>query len=186
MAHTKEATGEVTRTAGEQAREVTREAGAQARQVLDQTRRRMSAEAKNQTERASGRMRDWSDELASMAESTKPDSPVREAVHQIADSGRRMADYLDRRGVEGAVSEVQEFARRKPGTFLLGAAVAGFLIGRAAKATVQAEPPNRKPEASSDAFSQTPSAGPVPGPADVEETAARPVAPPSAPGRDPR
>jgi len=55
-------------------------------------------------------------------------------VHQIAETGRRAAEYLDRRGFEGAVGELQDFARRKPGTFLLGAAVAGFLVGRAAKA----------------------------------------------------
>ena len=134
VARTRSAAGEVAGTAKDQSRQVLRETGSQARQVAQQTRQRMAAEAKNQTERASGSLRQWSDELASMAESSKPDSPVSDAVHQIAETGRRAAEYLDRRGFEGAVGELQDFARRKPGTFLLGAAVAGFLVGRAAKA----------------------------------------------------
>jgi hypothetical protein len=133
-ARTRSAAGEVAGTAKDQSQQVLRETGSQARQVAQQTRQRMAAEAKNQTERASGSLRQWSDELASMAESSKPDSPVSDAVHQIAETGRRAAEYLDRRGFEGAVGELQDFARRKPGTFLLGAAVAGFLVGRAAKA----------------------------------------------------
>jgi len=137
VARTRSAAGEVAGTAKDQTQQVVRETGNQARQVAQQTRERMATEARNQTERASGSLRQWSDELASMAESSKPDSPVRDAVHQIADTGRRAADYLDRRGFEGAVGELQDFARRKPGTFLLGAAVAGFLVGRVAKASAQ-------------------------------------------------
>jgi len=138
VARTRSAAGEVAGTAKDQTQQVVRETGNQARQVAQQTRERLSAEAKSQTERASGSLRQWSDELASMAESSKPDSPVSGAVHQLADSGRRAADYLDRRGFEGAVGELQDFARRRPGTFLIGAAVAGFLVGRAAKASTQA------------------------------------------------
>lgn len=134
VARTRSAAGEVAGTAKGQSQQVLRETGSQARQVAQQTRQRLAAEAKSQTERASGGLRQWSDELASMAESSKPDSPVSEAVHQIAETGRRAAEYLDRHGFEGAVGEVQDFARRKPGTFLLGAALAGFLVGRAAKA----------------------------------------------------
>jgi hypothetical protein len=136
------AVGEVAGTAKGQAQEVVREAGTQARQVAEQARQRVADEARNQTGRASGSLRQWSDELAGMAESSKPDSPVREAVHQIADGGRRAADYLDRRGFEGAVGELQDFARRRPGTFLLGAVAAGFLVGRAAKASAQASSPS--------------------------------------------
>jgi hypothetical protein len=63
---------------------------------------------------------------------------VRTAVRQLSDGGRQAADYLDEHGVGGVVERVGEFARRRPGTFLIGAAVGGFLAGRLAKATVSA------------------------------------------------
>jgi hypothetical protein len=126
--------GEVAETVQQQAGQVARQAGTEARRIVDQTRGRLSDEAQVQTRRTADGLRQWSDELASMADSAKPDSPVREAVHQIASSGRRAADYLDRRGLEGVVGELQEFGRRRPGAFLLGAAMTGFLVGRMAKA----------------------------------------------------
>ena len=79
-------------------------------------------------------------------------------MHQIADTGRRVADYLDRRGFEGAVGELQDFARRRPGTFLLGAAVAGFLVGRAAKAAQAFGEPVVPPSSGTSTFPPDPSA----------------------------
>ncbi|MGV2922065.1 hypothetical protein RMO59_40120, partial [Streptomyces alfalfae] len=38
-----------------------------------------------------------------------------------------------RRGPDGLVSDLQDFARRKPGVFLAGAALAGFVAARAGK-----------------------------------------------------
>lgn len=143
---TRTAAGEVAGTMQQEAGQVARQAGAEARRVIDSTRGRLTEEARQQTGRVSDGLRQWSDELASMADSAKPDSPVRDAVHQLADGGRRAAEYLDRRGVEGVVGEVQEFARRRPGAFLLGAAAAGFLVGRMAKAAVRSsqEPDQRE------------------------------------------
>ncbi|WP_204287439.1 hypothetical protein [Microbispora amethystogenes] len=62
-------------------------------------------------------------------------------VRQVADRGRRTADYLETEGLSGAVRDVQDFARRRPGLFLAGALVAGFLAGRAVKAVTSAEDP---------------------------------------------
>lgn len=155
--------------------------GVQTRQVVEQTRQRMAAEARSQTERAASSLRQWSDELASMAESSKPDSPVSEAVHQIADTGRRAADYLDRRGFEGAVGELQEFARRKPGTFLLGAAIAGYLVGRAAKATTQATD-----QAPGQGYESQPGYSPQPAsPPETGQGTGNPQKPQAVPGQGP-
>ncbi|WP_460528354.1 hypothetical protein [Flindersiella endophytica] len=65
---------------------------------------------------------------------------ARDVVQQVADGGRQAADWLDHRGFDGLLTEVRSFARRRPGTFLLGATVAGFMIGRLAKATASSEP----------------------------------------------
>jgi len=130
---------QVAETAQQQAKQVAQQAGTEVRRVADRTRGRLNDEAEAQTRRAADGLRQWSDELASMAESAKPDSPVRDAVHQMADGGRRAADYLDRRGLQGAVGELQEFARRRPGTFLLAAVAGGFLMGRMAKAAATSD-----------------------------------------------
>jgi hypothetical protein len=107
----------------------------QARQMVGQLRDRAGEQVQHQSHRAAQGIRQWADDLASMSEGGKPDSPVSGVVQQVADGGRRVADYLEQHGLSGAVDEVQSFARRRPGAFLAGAAAMGFLIGRIAKAS---------------------------------------------------
>ncbi|MEU4534120.1 hypothetical protein AB0G15_04535 [Streptosporangium sp. NPDC023825] len=133
--HAKSAVGEVADTAKGQTQAVAGEARQQARQVADQLRNRVGDQAQHQSRRAAQGIRQWADDLASMNEVAKPDSPVSGVVQQVADQGRRAADYLDQHGLAGVAQEVQGFARRRPGAFLIGAAAAGFLIGRIAKVT---------------------------------------------------
>jgi len=54
---------------------------------------------------------------------------VREGAHRT----ERVASTLERGGVDGVVADVRSFARRNPGSFLLGAAAAGFFAGRLAR-----------------------------------------------------
>ena len=136
--HARTAARDVAETAGEQARQVTREAGEQARRVMEDARERLSGEFDSQTGRAASGLRQWADELERMADAGADGSSIRTAVRQLSDGGRQAADYLDEHGVGGVVERVGEFARRRPGTFLIGAAVGGFLAGRLAKATVSA------------------------------------------------
>jgi hypothetical protein len=140
---------EVAGVVAEKGRAVTGEAVAQARQVTDELRQRVSSEAHSQAHRAAEAIRQWSDDLASMVESSKPDSPVRGMVAQVADGGRRAAGYLDEQGFGAAFGQLQRFARRRPGSFLAGAALAGFAVGRIAKATVGASQSGGEGEASS-------------------------------------
>jgi hypothetical protein len=136
--HARTATAEVAQTAKEQARQVTQEATDQARRVVDDARQRLSGELDSQTGRAASGLREWAQELDRMAEAGSDGSPVHTAVRQLSDGGRQAADYLDDHGVGGVVERVGDFARRRPGTFLIGAAVTGFLAGRLAKATASA------------------------------------------------
>lgn len=129
------AAGEVASTAGDQARSLAGEARTEARHVADDVQNRLREEAQEQTRRTSQNLRQWSDELSSMADSGEQDSPVSGAVRQIAHSGRGAADFLDERGVEGLVEEARSFARRRPVAFLAGAAIAGFALGRVLKAS---------------------------------------------------
>ncbi|MCI0386380.1 hypothetical protein [Streptomyces sp. CNQ085] len=135
----KEAAGTVAGSARGQARNVTGEARDQAVNVAGHLRERATQEADTQTRRTAGTIRQWADDLSGMAENTRSDSPVRNLAAQAADGGRRAADTLEERGVGGLVEGVESFARRRPGAFLAGAALAGFVIGRMAKAGTKAD-----------------------------------------------
>ncbi|TWP53658.1 hypothetical protein FKR81_02535 [Lentzea tibetensis] len=58
---------------------------------------------------------------------------VRDVRDKVADTSRQAARYLDERGARGLLDSAQDFARRRPDAFLLGAAAAGFVVGRVAK-----------------------------------------------------
>ncbi|MFJ8361944.1 hypothetical protein [Streptomyces sp. NPDC093984] len=130
----REAAGEVVSTAGEQAKAVAAQAKEQAGGMARDLRGRVVEQAETQTRRGAGAVRQWADELSALADRAEEDSPAKNVVAQAAERGRRAADYLDRRGAEGLVSDVQDFARRRPGVFLGGALLAGFAAGRLAKA----------------------------------------------------
>lgn len=130
----KQAAAETAGTAKQQAREVTGEVRAQTGAAVDHLRERMRGEADSQSRRAAQSLRQWSDDLHTMTESGTPDSPVHGVVKQVAQGGRKAADYIDERGFAGLADDLQRFARRRPGLFLAGALAAGFLAGRAAKA----------------------------------------------------
>lgn len=131
--HARDAAGEVRATAQEQIGQVAQEAKAQANHILRDTRTRVAEEAEQQARKASSRLDRIADELNTMAENAGPDSMSAGAIRQVADTSRQAARYLDERGARGLLDSAQDFARRRPGAFLLGAAVAGFLVGRIAK-----------------------------------------------------
>src|SRR2546425_369299 len=55
---------------------------------------------------------------------------VADYVRRAGDQVCRVADHIERRGVEGVLNDAQDFARRRPGAFLLGCTAAGFAVGR--------------------------------------------------------
>ena len=72
---------------------------------------------------------------------------AQQEIGKTADQARQAAGevvstagehYLERHGAEGLVSEVQDFACRRPGLFLGGALLAGFGTARLAKAGMAA------------------------------------------------
>jgi ElaB/YqjD/DUF883 family membrane-anchored ribosome-binding protein len=131
--HAKDAAADVASTAKEQTRQVAQEAKHQTRQVVNDVRERVGREADDQARRVSQGIGKLADELSSMAEHSSEGSPAGAALRQVADTGRQAARFLDERGAGGLLETAQDFARRKPGTFLIGAAVAGFLVGRVVK-----------------------------------------------------
>ncbi|MEU8655087.1 hypothetical protein [Streptomyces sp. NPDC048737] len=130
----KQAATQVAGTAAEQMQNVMGEARQQAGTVIDELRHRAMDEAEGQAKRAADTLRQWAGDLSGLAENAQSDSPARSLAAQAADRGHRAADYLDEQGVDGLVSNLQGFARRRPGVFLGGALLAGLAVGRLGRA----------------------------------------------------
>ena len=146
---TRDGAQEVAGTVKEQGREVTREARNQVRSVAADLRGSVSGQARTQNQRVADGLRQMSDQFGEMGPGDG--SPAGQIVRRLGEGGRRAADYLEDRGPEGLLDDVQEFARRKPGTFLLIAAAAGFAIGRLGRAAIAVSKDDEK-SSGSDAY----------------------------------
>jgi hypothetical protein len=144
-----QAASEVKDTAKEQAQRVAGEAKAQARNVASDVRGKVSDQAKAQNDKLVGSIRQMADHLNEMS-ADRESSPAVQVVSRVADGGRQVADYLDRNGPEGVLREVSDFARRRPGAFLVTALAAGFVVGRLGKGVLKADDTAGKP--ASDSF----------------------------------
>lgn len=142
---------EVGGTAKEQAANVVGEATAQARDLVGELRTQLTGQAETQTQRLAHNVRRLSQELRELGENGKPDSTMADVARQIADGGHQVAAHVEKRGPEGLISDLQGFARRRPGVFLAGAALAGFVVARAGKgvgAAASSESSGRSPAGS--------------------------------------
>lgn len=141
--------GRVGRTAQESGRQVastavdgTRNvAGETLRQAKDMTRE-VGDQVKEQTtiqkDKAAGGLRSLGEELRSMSHGDGQTGPASELARQAADKVTDIAAWIEARDPGSLVDEVRDLARRKPGTFLLGAAAAGIVAGRLTRGAVQA------------------------------------------------
>jgi hypothetical protein len=134
----KQQAGNVASTASDQARNVAGEAKSQARNLLHETQGQVREQAGQQKQKASGGLRSLSDELRSVADGTgaTQGGMVNDFARQASEKAQELASWIDAREPGDLVNEVRDFARRKPGTFLLGAAVAGVLAGRLTRSAV--------------------------------------------------
>ncbi|MFJ5135964.1 hypothetical protein [Streptomyces sp. NPDC088707] len=124
---------DVAQTAKEQAAHVVGETQAQAKDLVGEFRAQLQDQAGTQTQRLADNVRKLAGEIHDMSEKGEPDSTAAGLARQMADRGHRVADHLEQRGPDGLVSDLQNFARRRPGVFLAGAALAGFALARAGK-----------------------------------------------------
>ncbi|MEU7775716.1 hypothetical protein AB0C44_30750 [Micromonospora taraxaci] len=122
--------GAVAQTAKEQGAEVGREAARQARNLYGEARTQLASQTGEQQRKAAGGLRSLADEMRSMAEQGGQAGPVTELARQAADRVHGVAGWLEEREPGDLITEVRDYARRNPGTFLVGAAVLGVLAGR--------------------------------------------------------
>ena len=115
--------------AQQEAGNVTSEAVAQARHVMDQAMTQVSAQSQEQKDRLAGTLRTFGDDLESMTAQANPGLAA-DLSRQVSGYARSIGDHLQSREPGELLDDVRRFARRRPGTFLLGALAAGVVVGR--------------------------------------------------------
>jgi len=129
----------VAETASDQGAEVAREARAQARDLLGQARQQVTEQARGTQNQAVQGLHSLAGELRDMADSGERQGVASDLASEAADRLGGLANWLDRREPGDLIDEVRRMARRRPGAFLLGAAVAGVLAGRLTRGTIDAK-----------------------------------------------
>ncbi|WP_052358297.1 hypothetical protein [Terrabacter tumescens] len=127
----KESTKNVASTAATEAKDVAQEAKTQIRQLFNQLTGEATDQASGQTQRAVGGLRSLSSELSGMAQSQQGESGMAsDLARQGASRLDAAASWLEGRQPGEILDEVRSFARRRPGTFIAGAAILGIVGGR--------------------------------------------------------
>ncbi len=136
VATAREAGAEVVRTAKDEATVVAHEAADQARRVSSDIKGLVRSQVDRQHHQLAARVGEFAQELYTMA-GEQPQTPARELVATLAARSSAFAAYLDRHGPDVVLAELQDFARRRPGTFIAAAVAAGFVVGRLGKGVWQ-------------------------------------------------
>ncbi len=123
--------GNVAETAKSEVSRVAGEAKAQTQNLVTEARGQLREQAQSQTQRAAGLARGLAENFQALTEGrTDEAGALGQYAQQATQQVQRFADTIEQRGFDGLVQDVQSFARRRPGAFLLTAGLAGFLTGR--------------------------------------------------------
>jgi hypothetical protein len=127
-----QASSQVASTAADQAKQVAHETQRQAKDLLDQGRAQLKDQTRTQQQKAAQGLSSLAQEIRGLADGTSSGAPgpARDLLQQASGIVEGFADRLQNRQPAELLDEVRNFARRKPGLFLLGAAAAGVLAGR--------------------------------------------------------
>jgi hypothetical protein len=132
--------------AKDEAHSVVREASNQARGLLDDATAQVDAQSKEQKARLAEVVRTFGEDLHSMSAQDDGTSGLAgQLVQQVADQARSVASHLEDREPRELLEDVRGFARRRPGTFLLGALVAGVVVGRVTRGAKDAQDSDSSP-----------------------------------------
>lgn len=151
----------VAETAKDEASTVVGEAKVQAKDLYAQTQKELKEQTATQQQRIAVGLRAAGDELGSMAANSDSGGMVGDLVKQASSRLSSAATWLEDRDPSSVLDEVKRFARRRPGAFILGAAIAGIVVGRLTRA-LAANASDHKAQA------ETPALPPAPAPALVE------------------
>ncbi|MCZ2810056.1 hypothetical protein O2W15_01280 [Modestobacter sp. VKM Ac-2979] len=127
-----QAGSDVAGTAADQAKQVAQETKQQAQDLVQQGVSQLQGQVRGGTQKAGQGLSDIAQQLRIMVDGSDqtPSGPAADLVRQAGDKVEELAGWLQDREPGDLVAEVRSFARRKPGAFMLGAALAGVLAGR--------------------------------------------------------
>jgi len=183
----RQAAGQVAATAGERAAGVVGEAKAQARDLLGEARGQLTEQVGGQQDRLASGLRSLGAELREMAERSDQGGLGAELARQASRRTEDLAEFLRQRDPGALVEELRDFARRRPGAFLLGAALAGVVAGRLTRGAVASQsgderPPSTERAATGESLGAYGAAGLPATPYPPVETTYPPVEAPGMPG----
>ena len=132
---------EVASTAVEQGKNVAAEAKDQVRDLAGEAKAHASTQIKDQHQKAVGGLRGLGDSLHALASGDTEQAPgiATDLAKQAAEKVNEIATWIESREPGELVDEVRDLARRRPGAFLVGAAIAGVLAGRLTRGVVAAQ-----------------------------------------------
>ena len=120
--------------ATEEAQKVASETAQQAKNLIgdavSQVSEQAGEQARTQQDRVVALLQGFGDDLGAMSAEAGSDSIATQAAREVAERARTLAQHLESREPGELLDDVRDFARRRPGTFLLGALVAGVVAGR--------------------------------------------------------
>ena len=128
----REEAGAMAGTVKEQVGEVAHDAKEQTLNAVDKMRSDVKDRANDEAGRVAQTLRATSQQLQAMA-GTDGGGIAITLAQEGAQATERLAARLEGGGVDGVFADVRSYARRRPGSFLLGAAVTGFVVGRIAR-----------------------------------------------------
>ena len=131
---------QVAGTAKDEAANVAGTAADQARTVLTDAKQQVTSQVTDQAttgrDKLSETLRTLGDDLQQMAQGQGPSQGMAtDLAQEVSDRVRALGTHLENREPSQLLDDARDFARRRPGTFLLGALAAGVVAGRLFRAT---------------------------------------------------
>jgi hypothetical protein len=124
--------------AQDEAQRVASEAKFQTQYLLGQATSQVEEQSRTQKDRLVGTLRTLSDDLDQMAGRSEG-GVATDLVREVAGRARGLTSTLDAREPRELLEEVRAYARRRPGTFLVGALLAGVVAGRLTRGAKEAQ-----------------------------------------------
>lgn len=135
--HATQAGSDVAQTAADKAKDVAQETKRQARDLLGEAKQQLSDQAGAQHSSLVTNLRQLGNELGSMANNSSQSGVATELVSQAHERVNSVANWLETRQPGDLFTEARRYAQRRPGAFLLGAALAGVVAGRLTRGVVE-------------------------------------------------
>jgi len=138
-------------TVRDRAGEVSEELAVQGRSLAEDAVSQLKQQAGAGTVQLAHGFRELGEEAQALAEGRPADAPrlgpyvyrAADGLYGVAEGLYNIADDIENRGPGAVLDDLQRFARRRPGAFLLGAAVVGFGVGRMVKVQRNEPEPNQ-------------------------------------------